>query len=66
MVNEKKASASRRDFLKTASLGVGVAALAGTALKNGKAEASTKSKGLEGAGYRETEHIKKYYELARM
>ena len=54
MVNEKKASASRRDFLKTASLGVGVAALAGTALKNNKAEASMKGKGQEGAGYRET------------
>lgn len=66
MVNEKKASASRRDFLKTASLGVGVAALAGTALKNNKAEASMKGKGQEGAGYRETEHVKKYYELARM
>ena len=66
MVNEKKASASRRDFLKTASLGVGVAALAGTTLKNNKAEASMKGKGQEGAGYRETGHIKKYYELARM
>ena len=66
MVNEKKASASRRDFLKTASLGVGVAALAGTALKHHKAEASMQGKGQEGAGYRETEHVKKYYELARM
>ena len=31
-----------------------------------EAKAKTKNKGLEGAGYQETDHVKKYYELARM
>ena len=58
--------AGRREFLKTASLGVGAAAVAGTVLKVEGAKAKTSVKGQEGAGYQETEHVRKYYELARM
>jgi len=67
-MNSKKrdASAARREFLKAASLGVGAAAVAGAVLKVGDAKAKTPLKGQEGAGYQETDHVKKYYELARM
>ena len=67
-MNTKKrdASAARREFLKAASLGVGAAAVAGTVLKVEGAKAKTGRKGQEGAGYQETDHVKKYYELARM
>ena len=63
---KREASAARREFLKAASLGVGAAAVAGTVLKVGDAKAKTPLKGLEGAGYQETDHVRKYYELARM
>ena len=63
---KKEASAARREFLKAASLGVGAVAVAGTVLKVGDVKAKTPLKGLEGAGYQETDHVKKYYELARM
>jgi 2-methylcitrate dehydratase PrpD len=67
MKNKKsKTSGARREFLKTATLGVGAAAVAGTLLKGDDAKAKTPLKSLEGAGYSETEHVKKYYELARM
>ncbi len=57
-------SIERRTFMKKAGLGVGAvgavalskssaAAVPGTGAKPGK------------SGYRETEHVKKYYELAR-
>ena len=55
---------SRRDFFKTASLGAGAAAIGavglGAAPKAATAVAST------GAGYRESEHVKRYYELAKI
>ena len=63
---KNKGTVARREFLKTASLGVGAAAVAGAVLKSKDAKANTKHKGLEGAGYQETDHVKKYYELARM
>ena len=61
-----KTSVARREFLKTASLGVGAAAVAGTVLKAGDAQAKISKKSQQGLGYQETEHVKKYYELARM
>ena len=64
--NKRDASAARREFLKAASLGVGAAAVAGVVLKVEGAKAKTPLKGQEGAGYQETDHVKKYYELARM
>lgn len=56
-----RAVADRRSFLKLAGLGAaaGGAALAGTR----PAEAATDEK--KGGLYRETEHVKRYYELAR-
>ena len=62
----KDTSVARREFLKTAGLGVGAAAVAGTVLKAEDAQAKMPNKGQTGQGYQETEHVKKYYELARM
>ena len=61
-----KTSVARREFLKTASLGVGAAAGAGTVLKAEDAQAKLAKKGQQGLGYQETEHVKRYYETARM
>ena len=61
--NPKKDPMDRRGFLKLAGLGttVGVAtALGGVANASELPTDKTKS-----SGYRETEHIKRYYELAK-
>ncbi|MCB2102461.1 MAG: twin-arginine translocation signal domain-containing protein [Rhodobacterales bacterium] len=61
-----KAAPSRRSFLKAAGLGAGAAGVAAVALKGTEAEAAAAPKdGTTRAGYRETEHVRKYYELAR-
>jgi hypothetical protein len=55
--------AGRRDFLRLASVGAvagTVAAAAGAV--SGEAEAATE---VQTEGYRETAHVKKFYELAR-
>lgn len=56
-------SAARRDFLKFAGLSA-VAGVAAASAGSSKAEASTPLK-TDGAGYQETEHVKKAYELSR-
>ncbi len=57
----------RRDFFRKASLGVGVAGAAVAGLSTSKAEAAEPvADGSNGAGYRETAHVKKFYELARL
>ncbi len=64
----KKAAAdlNRRDFFRKASLGVGAAGAAVAGLSASKAKAAEPAKSSStGAGYRETDHVKKYYELAR-
>lgn len=60
--HDESKQAQRREFLKMTGLGtlVGAAAVAGGMPK--KAEAATPE---TGSGYRETEHVKKYYELSR-
>lgn len=65
MTKDKGAkTAQRRDFLKLAGLGT----LAGAAVAAGgtpkKADAATAETSAN-AGYRETEHVKKAYELSR-
>jgi len=59
----KKSKAKRRDFLKL--LGVGSIAGAAAAVTGGSAPAGEPEAKPEGAGYRETPHVKKYYETAR-
>ncbi len=59
---EKNAGTGRRDFLKMAGLGT----LAGGAARaTAKGEAEAVETPVDGAGYRETDHVRTYYKLAR-
>ena len=59
--NPRRPAAKRRDFLKLA----GLAPIAGAAaLAPGKPAKAAEPAAAKG-GYRETEHIRKYYETAR-
>jgi hypothetical protein len=60
---EKGAETSRRDFLRIAGIGT---VTGGAALAVGGELASAKEARADGSlGYRETEHVKTYYKLAR-
>ena len=65
MSNKKSGSPSRREFIKTAGLGVGVAAVTTGVLSAGEAAAAPSLKDEKTTGYRETEHVRKYYESAK-
>jgi hypothetical protein len=60
---EKGAETSRRDFLRIAGIGTvtGGAALA----VGGKSAEAAEARADGSLGYRETEHVKTYYKLAR-
>jgi nitrous oxide reductase len=66
MMKEKKqpTSPTRRRFL-TAGLATGAAGAAAVALGGTPAKAATEAGTGKSSGYRETEHVRKYYELAR-
>ena len=59
---EKKVTADRRSFLKLVGAG---AVTGGTALGATAASASQAAGDEKGGSYRETEHVKTYYDLAR-
>jgi hypothetical protein len=63
-MTERKETRSRREFLKTVGVGAGAA---GAAVVTASVEAPAEAKALPdgGAGYRETEHVKRVYQLAR-
>lgn len=62
----KVVAIGRRDFFKKAGLGAGAAGVAAVGLAAGDAKAADATgSGTGGRGYRETAHVKKYYELAR-
>ncbi|MFQ5773289.1 MAG: formate dehydrogenase [Kiloniellaceae bacterium] len=63
MSKKTTASIGRRDFFRSVGLGAGVAAV-GLSASTVKAAAPSKASA-KGAGYRETDHVKKFYELAR-
>ena len=65
MTEKTKTEIHRRNFLKTAGLSVGAAAVAGIALSSSKAEAKPASGERQDAGYQETDHVQTYYKLAR-
>ncbi len=66
MSKKETAAIDRRDFFRKASLGVGAAGAAAAGLSASKTKAAVPAKGAStGAGYRETAHVKKYYELAK-
>ena len=64
MRKDKEAAArvDRRNFLKGASLAIGAA---GAAAVPGSSAVAKSDARQEHAGYRETEHVRTYYELAR-
>lgn len=61
--NQDLKSTRRRDFLKLAGLGTVAGAAAAKAGAPDPAEAAAADG--KARGYRETEHVKKYYSLAR-
>jgi len=52
----------RRNFLKGAGLAIGAAGAAAVPVSEAVAKSDAPQ---ESAGYRETDHVRKYYELAR-
>ena len=56
---------NRRDFFRKAGLGAGVVGVAAVGLSAKAKAASPDKSSPKGAGYRETDLVKKYYELAR-
>ena len=65
MSTKKSGSPSRRDFIKTAGIGVGVAAVTSGVLSASEVAAAPSLKNGETKGYQETEHVRKYYESAQ-
>ena len=62
--DKANAETDRRSFLKLAGAGVvGTGAVAATAVV--PAQAETQTPATDGHGYRETEHVRRYYELAK-
>jgi len=56
----------RREFLKRAGLATGaIGAVAATLTPRSADAAMASDAGADGSGYHETEHVRKYYELAR-
>ena len=60
----EKKSLQRREFLKTAAIVGAASGVAAVSLK-GKPARAAKVSSNGHAGYKETDHVKKYYELAR-
>jgi hypothetical protein len=66
MKDKEAKSNARRDFFRKAGLGAGALGAAAVGLGSGKADAAAEgSADNRRKGYRETAHVKKYYELAR-
>ncbi len=66
--NEDLKSPDRRNFFKKAGFGVGAAGAVAIGLSSAPAKAAVKSDGRsqrKKSAYRETDHVRKYYELAR-
>ena len=62
MAKEEKDVSERRDFLKIASLGT---VLGGAALAAGGSAHASEVPDEDGSGYRETLHVKTYYDSTR-
>jgi hypothetical protein len=66
MTKSEAVSIDRRDFLRKAGLGAGAAGAAAAGLAASRAKAAEPgATSPKSAGYRETDHVKKFYELAR-
>jgi len=60
----KQEPKSRRDLMRTAGQGAGAVIAGAAAALTGTSAAATAPSAEPDAGYRETPHIKRYYELA--
>ena len=66
MPTERQAkAASRREFFKTAGLGVGAAVAGAAVVTQSKPAGAATGPKAESQGYRETPHVRRYYELAK-
>lgn len=66
MTTKEGKSIDRRSFFKSAGVGAGAIGGAAVLAVAGKdADAAEPVKSPTAAGYRETEHVKKYYELSK-
>lgn len=63
--NKDKTSLGRRGFLAVLGLGAGAAGAVALTGGTGEAKAESKSDDRRVAGYRETEHVRRFYESAR-
>lgn len=63
MKSKDKDAPARRDFLKMA--GVGAGAMVAGSLSAGAAKAAAPKEEQAETGYRETDHVRRYYELAK-
>lgn len=64
MKTKPESKRSRRDFLKKAAFGAGTAVVAAETLGASKAAAKPALDPRVGGTYQETDHVKKYYEIA--
>lgn len=62
MARNEETAEDRRDFLKLASLGT---VLGGASIATGGAAEAAETVDETGSGYRETQHVKTYYQSAR-
>jgi hypothetical protein len=60
--HDRKSVEDRRDFLKLATVGT---VLGGAAIAIGGTAQAAKEPDKSGSGYRESDHVKSYYKLAR-
>ncbi len=58
-------SPDRRRFFTKVGLGVGAAGTVAMGLASGTAKAAKSDGGLRKRGYRETDHVRRFYELSR-
>jgi hypothetical protein len=66
MTEAKKTALARRDFFKVAGLGAGAAGAAAVVMRaTGAVAEQRRDDPASKSGYQETEHVKKFYQLAR-
>ncbi|WP_300300229.1 twin-arginine translocation signal domain-containing protein [Ferrovibrio sp.] len=63
---DKKDQMDRRNFLRTAGVGAAAAAVATAAGAPGQAEAAENAETRKKQRYKETDHVKRYYETNRL
>ena len=62
---KEETSVGRRDFFRKAGLGAGAVGAAAVGLATGESQAQPVQKSSNSVGYQETDHVKKFYELAK-